>query len=330
MKRNFMLISVAVLLLGMVMTGCEEDHGGKSHSPVFKDLTLTPNPVYTGQKVTGLVAYDDPGANIYSSDYQYTLSNGMSGTWHQVSPTESQPEFTFVAPDKAGNYTVSFQATTIRYSSTDAKSTIYGSANSVRADLKVLRSDVINANWGDKKDELVNRINATDSASMLVWKGNVTLTDETSTEMTKDEIVAVRLYHFGSSGLNKVEQTAVQKLTSKSTYNTAMEQYVLDSLASNEKAAIDLLGLTFANILDDYVVENSDDMVLTGPSALKYPVSDWAKYDEKKKCELVRAFWRGELEHYQVTLYSDRTKCVASAYVDKNNLVLKWVFTEIE
>ena len=329
MKRNFMLSFVAVLFLGMALAGCEEEHGGKSHSPVYKDLTLSPNPVNTGQIVTGIVSYNDPGANIYSCDYQYTISDGTSFTWRQVDPTTSQPEFTFTAPERAGNYTVTFRAPTIRYSSTAENGTIYGVANMVQATLKVQPSDVINANWGDKKDDLISKINATDSSSLLVWKGNVILVDETSTDMAKDTLIAKRLYYFDNNGLSKVEQTSMRQLTAKSVYNTAMEQYQLDSLVNNYKAAIDILGLRFADILYDYAVEDNNEMVLTGPGAAQYPVSQWARYGEKQKSELVRAFWRGEIKRYDVTLYSNCTKCVASAYVENDNLVLKWVFTKL-
>ncbi|MBR3454650.1 MAG: hypothetical protein IKH26_04930 [Bacteroidaceae bacterium] len=341
MKRKLLLPSAALILCGIVFGGivlvsCTEDNTNyKSRPPIYKDLTLNPNPVYTGQKVTGIVSYDDPGAYLMSCDYQYTVSDGTTGTWHQVSPTESQPEFSFYAPFKAGNYDVSFNAPHIRYSANGNLGTLYGSANTVRANLKVLPSAVINANWGDRKDDLMSKIEATDSASLLVWHGNVFLADETSTEMNKDTLQSVRTYHFDNNMLTKVEQTAVRQLTSKSTYNTAMEEYQLDSLVKNDKAVTDVFGLIFANIIYDYSLESNDDRTLIGPAADKYPLSSWMTYNEKKKAELVRAFWRGEIERYEVVLYSDQTKCVASAYMDKanttgnkNNLVLKWVFTK--
>ncbi len=335
MKRKFVLPSAALILCGIVLGSCSEDKDYRSHSPVYKDLTLTPNPVYTGQKVNGIVSYNDPGAYLTSCDYQYTVSDGTTGSWHQVSPTESQPEFSFYAPIKSGNYDVTFSAPHIRYSANGTSGTIYGSANTVRANLKVLPSAVINANWGDKKDDLLSKIDVTDSASLLVWKGNVFLQDENSTEMNKDTLQSVRTYHFDNNMLTKVEQTAVRRLTTKSTYNTAMEEWQMDSLVNNYKAATDIFGLISANILDGYSVESYDDMTLIGPATDKYPISSWMTMSEKQKTELVRALWRGEIERYEVVMYSDQTKCVASAYVDKagttgnkNNLVLKWVFTK--
>ncbi len=333
MKRVLVVSSVGLMLYGMLLTSCSESNDYVSRSPVYKNLTLNPNPVNAGQKVQGLVEYTDPGEYLTSCDYQFTLSDGTSYNWHQVSPTESQPEFSFFAPAKPGNYTVTFNATKINFSANGEQGTIFGSANTVRADLKVNPCDVINANWGDRKDDLLNKIDVTDSASLLVWKGQVILIDEGSTDMAKDTLNAQRIYHFDTSGLNRVEQTACRTLIAKSTYNTAMEEWVLDSLVNNFKAAIDLMGLTYISNLDGFAIESNDDITLTGPHADLYPVASWTKYSDKQKTELVRAFWRGDIERYQVVMYSERSKCVASVLMDidpttgkKDNLVLKWEF----
>lgn len=336
MRRKHILPMTAILLSGIILGSCSENDEKLSKSPVYKDITLTPNQVYTGQKVNALVSYTDPGAYIQSCDYQYTLSDGTSYSWKQISPTETQPEFEFYAPLRAGRYTVTFNATRVRFSANGPQGTIFGSTNAVKKDLVVMASDVINANWGDKKDELLNKIDVSDSSSLLVWTGDVILKDESASTMAKDTLTATRTYHFDNGGLTRVEQTVYQQLTSKSNYNTAMEQYVLDSLVNNYKATIDVMGLTNIDILRDYAIETENDISLIGSAANDYKVSDWNNYTGKKKAELVRAFWRGEIERYEVVMYSERTKCVASIYMDispntnnKDRMVIKWIFTSI-
>lgn len=128
------------LLALLICTSCSDDNATNAHSPVFESLTLSPSVVHCSDTVTGHVAYRDAGKNIYSSDYQYTITDGHSAAnkqWRVTDPTKSQPVFGFHAPDSAGTYTVTFRATKIRYSTGGPNGELYGSANTVTATLVV-------------------------------------------------------------------------------------------------------------------------------------------------------------------------------------------------
>jgi len=318
MKKSSLvfLLSVAILIS---FSACSEDK--ESTSPVFDELTLTPNPVYTGQYVKGVVSYISTGDYIYSSDYQYTIGGVGSVAWTEVSPTKSQPQFTFKAPTTAGTYTITFKTTKIRYSATGKNGELYGSSNTVTQQLKVKNADVIDACWNDSKSTLKELLLINDSANALVWKGKIQVAEKTSA----DSINASRVYEFSNDKLSKVTMTAYKDFITRRTYNDRTSSYENDSIIYNYPSFAILNGMTSASFLKDFDDEG-ETPTLTGEYADVYPVSSWADLTSKQQTEVVVAFWKGKLDKYTQTVYSSTTKCVCEAYCEGDRMIYKWTF----
>lgn len=142
MKKTF--FALVACFISMQLISCDNDDITKDAvSPTFSKLTLSPSVASTRDSVTAHVSYQYNGKNIYKNTYQLTItnnsniSNNVSYTWDEVDPTKQEPEYKFAAPDSAGNYTVSFRATFIRYSTHGPNGELYGSANSVSSTLTV-------------------------------------------------------------------------------------------------------------------------------------------------------------------------------------------------
>lgn len=142
MKKT--IFAVIACFIAMQLISCDNDDITKdAMSPSFSKLTLSPSVVSTSDSVTAHVGYQFNGKNIYKNTYQLTITNNsnisnyVSYTWDEVDPTKHEPEYKFAAPDSAGNYTVSFRATFIRYSYLGPNGELYGSANSVSSTLTV-------------------------------------------------------------------------------------------------------------------------------------------------------------------------------------------------
>ena len=141
-KICFFLTTILALLF---LASCDnDDHATDSRSPEFGALTLEPSTVLPGDSVTATVSYKYAGKKIYSSEYILTVtgvtSEGQyvnSVKWKVVDPTKSAPTQRFAAPDVPGNYTVTFRASQINYSSGGPNGELYGSANSVSTTLRV-------------------------------------------------------------------------------------------------------------------------------------------------------------------------------------------------
>lgn len=143
------LLLLPLAMVGMAIASCDNDANSTSgRSPVFGQITLTPNPCNAGDTVTGVVSYTSAGRDIYKSDYYVNVtgrSNSgdttfVSSNWTVIDPTKSQPTFKFAAPKIAQTYTVTFGASRINYSTGGPNGELYGSANSVNTTLTVRAS----------------------------------------------------------------------------------------------------------------------------------------------------------------------------------------------
>ncbi len=316
------LINVfAIAATTIAAVGCSEDKP-TAVSPIFKELSIAPQPVYTGQYAYAKVSYSHPGAYIYSSEYNYSVSNGSSGTWTVVDPTTAEPQFKFQVPEDAGTYRVTFKATKINFSATDANGAVYGSANSVTSTVRVLTADVINACWGDTRVHIDSVLNVKDTLDgKKIWTGSIRLSNA-------DEVQALpvsRIYTFDeTNSLIKVEETAKYTLEWTRQYDDALEGYKYDSL-QNWTALSSMLGLTN---MDEYTKDESS-IRLTGKETDLYPVNEWGRLETpQERAKVVNAFWSGLLEKYTCTLYSDKTTCTANIWCEDDKLILNRVYTK--
>lgn len=140
------LLLLPLAMVSMAIASCDNDANSTSgRPPVYGQLTLTPNPCYAGDTVTGVVTYTSTGRDIYKSEYYANVTGSsnsgdsafVSTTWTAIDPTKSQPTFKFAAPKIAQNYTVTFGASRINYSTGGPNGELYGEANSVRTTLIV-------------------------------------------------------------------------------------------------------------------------------------------------------------------------------------------------
>ena len=129
------------MFVAIALMACEEDYAKDARSPIYGELTLTPNVAHPGDSITGVVSYQDKGKSIYKIDYSYTVSGNFeetgtdttySYTWSVVDPTRyGNPTFKFKAPHAAGNFRVTFKALHIHYATGGPNGELYGSANTV-------------------------------------------------------------------------------------------------------------------------------------------------------------------------------------------------------
>ncbi|MCM1312265.1 MAG: hypothetical protein NC206_06105 [Bacteroides sp.] len=312
---------VAITAATMAVASCSEDNA-TAVSPVFKELTIAPQPVYTGQYAYAKVGYTYPGAYIYSSEYSYSVDNGASGTWTVVDPTTAEPQFKFQVPDNPGTYNVTFRATRINFSATDANGAVYGSANSVTSRVRVLTADVINACWGDTRVHIDSVLNVKDTLDgKKLWTGSITLSNADDAQA----LSASRIYSFDTGNrLIKVEETAKYNLEWTRQYSEALEGYKYDSL-QNYTALSSMIGLTNIN----GYTKNESSVVLTGKGSEMYPANQWGRFETpQERANVVNAFWSGLLEKYTCTLQSEKTTCIATIYSEGDKLILNRVYTE--
>lgn len=157
MKTHTFTLLAAVALLTL-LAACDNDSNSfDSRSPTFGDFTLSPTSCYPGDTITGTVLFEDKGKHIYSTTYyyRYNVDDTITKvTWTVVDPTgHDNVTFTFPAPTTAGIYTITFGATTIRYSSGGPNGELYGSASSVTATLNVKSTSSSSDSEDDEDDE---------------------------------------------------------------------------------------------------------------------------------------------------------------------------------
>lgn len=317
------LINIIAITAATIATAsCSEDNT-TAVSPIFKELTIAPQPVYTGQYAYAKVSYTHPGAYIYSSEYNYSVSNGSSGTWTVIDPTTVEPQFKFQVPDNEGTYRVTFRATKINFSATDANGAIYGSANSVASSVRVLTADAVNACWGDTRVHIDSVLNVKDTLDgKKIWTGSIKLSNA-------DEVYALpasRIYTFDESNkLIKVEETAKYELGWTRQYSEELEGYKYDSL-QNWTALSSMIGLTDIN----GYIQDKPSIVLTGAGANLYPADQWEKLGTpQERANVVNAFWSGQLEKFTCILHSDKTTCTANIWCEDDKLILNRVYTKL-
>lgn len=318
------LISIAaVVTAAMLIASCSDDNNMTSVSPVFKELTIESQPIYTGQYAYAKVSYSNPGAYIYSSEYSYSVDQGNSETWTVTDPTKQEPNFKFKVPDSPGTYKVTFKAAKIRYSSTDANGAIYGSANSVTSTFRVQAADVIDACWGDTRVHIDSVLAVSDTLDgRKMWKGTVRF----SSAEDADVLPMKRIYGFSTDNkLVKVEETATYELGYVRQYEDALDGYKYDSI-QNWTALSSIVGLTN---MEGYTKDNSS-ITLTGSVAHLYPVDSWTRLTTPRECaNVVNAFWSGQLEKYSCTLYSEKTVCVASVWCENDKIIFNRTYTKL-
>lgn len=144
MKKIIPILSLCTFC-GTLFVSCENDNATSGRSPVFDKIVLTPNPCEIGDTIQGTVTYTSAGKNIYKTTYRIRVvgnttsgdSTFYSSTWDVYDPTKSEPTFKFAAPDITQTYTVTFEARRISYSTGGSNGEVYGSANTVTANLTV-------------------------------------------------------------------------------------------------------------------------------------------------------------------------------------------------
>lgn len=327
MNKSFLFTALTVLVAGTAMVSCSDDDK-VSTSPVFGDINVTPEVLYTGQYGYATVDYQSSGTYIYSSIYYYNMTSGSSSSWTVVDPTTANPSFRFQCPTTSGNYTLTFGAERINYSATGSNGTLYGSASAVTKTIRVLVADALNANWGDTKEHLDSVLSLKDSLEYKVWTDNDVVFGN---EEESPDLTSVRLYSFDSNDLLcKVEETATYKISSLRTWvedSEGNDQHY-DTLYNDAVNHVALYSILSVAELEDFEVTSYE---VSGDSASVYTYDVWNKAETATEmATIVNAFADGLLK-YNCVAESDKSICnIEIKCDDKTNLVFTRTFTPKE
>lgn len=320
-KYNVLKVVASAVVVACVAAGCETEEK-RSSSPVYDKINIEPQTIYTGQYAYATVSYKTPGSYIYSADYKYVVERGNSGTWTEISPTESEPHFKFQVPQNPGTYSLTFSATKINFSAIGPNGTLYGQADPVSTTFTVKRADIIDACWGDTKEHIDSVLGVKDSADLKVWTGKLQLGGYDNV----DSIAATRTYAFTNNGLDRVTETMMYELKSTKQYVDSLDAFVEDS-TQNCTAIYYMLGLTDIEMFDP----DRSSAVLTGEAAEKLPFSEWTSYStDKERAMVPNAFWNGSLEKFEYQLYSDKAHALVEIWCEGNMLMMRRTYTPLQ
>lgn len=136
MKKFLALALTAIIALSFA--ACSDDDDYIPVDPTYESLILSPTQVMAGDTVYAKVPFKDKGKYwyYYNDNTGYIISGPELYRFTKlVIPGSDEPNFTIVAPENPGIYTVKFNAHVSHYA---GKGTLYGESNTVEATFEVI------------------------------------------------------------------------------------------------------------------------------------------------------------------------------------------------
>lgn len=105
MKKSLTLFAIIIAMMSIFFTSCEK--ATEYQKPTISELELQPNPCHPGDTIKAVLVYSVPG------DCWYWWSQSFSTPTKQFNEnrgTCNDPSYVyFLAPEKSGDYTISFK-----------------------------------------------------------------------------------------------------------------------------------------------------------------------------------------------------------------------------
>lgn len=293
--KSILKNGTAAFCMALSFAACgEEDltqHGVAPSSIADITLDADMNDIRPEQPITASIVLPTGGENISTTAYTWDMYNYPSDN-----VADGKAYYTFLAPDKSGNYTLEFHA---RYTfiGPDVNGNIYKDLTST-LDYTVTTCDIFSSKWGDNA---AKTLEVHPSLMQNPSDNNIYFAqfDDRLSMIQSPKPQISRYYQFGAEGLEKITEMEIFS-------NTKPDAYMSKFALLCDRARREL-GMTCEESY--YVAEDN----LNGPHTefdVSLPVGEWdAAIGEKMQSGAIRVFAR---------LQNGRTEMLISAFSTGN------------